>query len=229
MRKAVVLFSGGLDSTTCMAIARSQGFEIYALSFQYGQKHSAEVNVAKRAVATFKAKEHRIITIDLGQFGHSALTDETIDVPDYSGSGKIPATYVPARNTIFLSYALAYAEIIGSTDIFSGNCSTDHAGYPDCTPEYFAAYQTMARLATKAGVEGELVTLHTPLMMLTKADTIRIGTELGVDYSKTVTCYRASDEGEACGRCDACVLRRSGFEEANIPDSTRYAANCTVV
>ncbi|MBX9587468.1 MAG: 7-cyano-7-deazaguanine synthase QueC [Gammaproteobacteria bacterium] len=229
MRKAVVLFSGGLDSTTCMAIARSQGFELYALTFQYGQKHSAEVNAAKRAVSYFEAKEHRIITIDIGQFGHSALTDQSIDVPDYSGAGKIPATYVPARNTIFLSYALAYAEIIGSTDIFSGNCSTDHAGYPDCKPEYFAAYQTMARLATKAGVEGELVTFHTPLMMLTKADTIRIGSELGVDYSKTVTCYRASDEGEACGRCDACVLRRCGFETANIPDSTRYAANSTVV
>lgn len=225
MRKAVVLFSGGLDSTTCMAIARSQGFELYAVTFQYGQKHSAEVNAAKRAASYFEAKEHRIITIDIGQFGHSALTDESIEVPDYSGAGKIPTTYVPARNTIFLSYALAYAEIIGSTDIFSGNCSTDHAGYPDCKPEYFAAYQTMARLATKSGVEGELVTFHTPLMMLTKADTIRIGSELGVDYSKTVTCYRATDQGEACGRCDACVLRRHGFETANIPDSTRYATN----
>jgi 7-cyano-7-deazaguanine synthase len=222
MKKAVLLYSGGLDSTTCLAIARAQGFEIYALSFQYGQRHNAEINAAKRGAAHFGVKEHRIITIDLAQFGHSALTDQNIEVPEYSDDGKIPVTYVPARNTIFLSYALAYAEVIGSTDIFSGNCSTDHAGYPDCRPEYFTAYQAMARLATKAGTEGKEVTFHTPLMMLTKAQTLQIGTDLGVDYSMTVTCYQANDHGEACGKCDACVLRQQGFTQANLKDVTRY-------
>jgi 7-cyano-7-deazaguanine synthase len=222
MRKAIVLYSGGLDSSTCIAIAQSQGFEIYALTFQYGQRHSAEINAAKRGATHFGVKEHRIITIDLAQFGHSALTDQNIEVPDFADDGKIPVTYVPARNTIFLSYALAYAEVIGSTDIFSGNCSTDHAGYPDCRPEYIAAYQAMARLATKASTEGEQVTIHTPLIMLTKAETIRLGSELGVDYSMTVTCYSATESGEACGKCDACENRRRGFLAAQLQDVTRY-------
>lgn len=224
MKKAVVLYSGGLDSTTCMAIAKSEGFEVYALTFQYGQKHSAEINAAKRGATHFGAKEHRIITIDLAQFGASALTDHNITIPDYQDTGEIPITYVPARNTIFLSYALAYAEIIGSNDLYSGNCSTDHANYPDCRPEYLAAYQTMARLATKAGVNGELITLHTPLLYNTKADTILRGTQLGVDYAKTVTCYRANDNGEACGQCLACECRRRGFEAAQIKDVTQYTA-----
>jgi 7-cyano-7-deazaguanine synthase len=224
MPKAIVLYSGGLDSTTCLAIAQSKGFEVYALTFQYGQRHSAEINAAKRGATHFAVKEHRIITIDLAQFGHSALTNEAINVPDFNDDGKIPVTYVPARNTIFLSYALAYAEVIGSTDIFSGNCSTDHAGYPDCRPEYIAAYQAMARLATKASTEGNLVTIHTPLMMHTKADTIQQGTELGVDYSMTVTCYQASEHGAACGRCDACELRRQGFTAAQLPDPTCYTS-----
>ena len=222
MKKAIVLYSGGLDSTTCLALAQSQGFEIYALTFQYGQRHSAEINAAKRGAKHFGVKEHRIITIDLAQFGHSALTDQEIEVPDFTGDGEIPVTYVPARNTIFLSYALAYAEIIGSTDIFSGNCSTDHAHYPDCRPEYIAAYQAMARLATKASTEGKQVTIHTPLIMLKKSETIRMGTELGVDYGMTVTCYSAADNGEACGKCDACENRRRGFLAAQIQDVTRY-------
>ena len=222
MKNAIVLYSGGLDSSTCIAIAQSQGFEIYALSFEYGQRHSAEINAAKRGAAHFGVKEHRIITIGLAQFGHSALTDQNIEVPDFANDGKIPPTYVPARNTIFLSYALAYAEVIGATDIFSGICSTDHAGYPDCRPEYVNAYQTMARLATKASTEGQQVSIHTPLIMLTKAETIRLGTELGVDYGITVTCYSANDNGEACGKCDACENRRRGFTAAQLKDVTRY-------
>lgn len=225
MPKAIVLYSGGLDSSTCIAIAQSQGFEVYALSFQYGQKQSAEIQAAQRGAAHFGVKEHRIMTIDLAQFGHSALTDPNLEIPDYSDDGQIPITYVPARNTIFLSYALAYAEVIGSIDIFSGNCSTDHAGYPDCRPEYIAAYQAMARLATKASTEGQQVTIHTPLMILTKADTLRLGTKLGVDYAITVTCYRANADGLACGRCDACELRRQGFAQAQLPDVTRYSSS----
>ncbi len=221
-KKAVVLYSGGLDSTTCLAIAQAEGFEVYALTFQYGQKHNAEILAARRGAQHFGVKEHRIITIDLAQFGHSALTDETLTVPDYQGNGDIPITYVPARNTIFLSYALAYAEVIGSDDIFSGNCSTDHAQYPDCRPEYIASFQAMARLATKAGVNGQLITIHTPLILHTKADTIRQGTALGVDYAQTVTCYRANENGEACGTCDACENRRRGFEDAQVADVTRY-------
>ncbi|MDQ2994329.1 MAG: 7-cyano-7-deazaguanine synthase QueC [Pseudomonadota bacterium] len=222
MAKAVILFSGGLDSTTCLAIAKSKGFECYALSFQYGQKNRAEVLAAERAARHFGVSGHQVLNIDLGKLGGSALTDDHIAIADYTGHKTIPATYVPARNTIFLSYALAYAEVLGANDIFTGVCSTDHAGYPDCRPEYIAAYQAMARLATKAGVNQELVTIHTPLILLTKAETIRQGIALNVDYAQTVTCYRATDEGEACGRCDSCVLRRKGFEDAGVTDVTRY-------
>ena len=224
MKKAVVLYSGGLDTTTCMAIAKSQGFECYALTFDYGQKNRSEILAAQRGAVYFGAKEHQVLTIELGKLGGSALTDKDIPVPDYVGDNKIPTTYVPARNTIFLSFALAYAEVIGANDIFAGFCATDHAQYPDCRVEYMAAYQNMARLATKAGVNGEILTLHTPMLHLTKAETIQIGVSLGVDYSQTVTCYQATETGEACGRCDCCVLRRRGFVEAGVEDVTRYVA-----
>lgn len=222
--KAVVLLSGGLDSTTCLAIAKSQGYDCYALSISYGQKHNAELNAAKRIAEHYQVIEHRIIEIDIRQFGGSSLTDDNIDVPDYSGEGGIPNTYVPARNTIFLSIALGWAEVVNADNIFIGVSSVDYSGYPDCRPEYILAFQNMAGLATKSGVEGHPIRIHAPLVYLSKAETIRIGTELGVDYGLTTSCYRASLDGEACGECDSCVLRRRGFEELDIPDPTNYIA-----
>ncbi|TVO57712.1 7-cyano-7-deazaguanine synthase QueC [Denitromonas halophila] len=224
-RRAVVLLSGGLDSATCLAIAREQGFECYALSVAYGQRHAAELTASKRVADSLGAAEHRLARVGLGQFGGSALTDPTIDIPldDRQTASPIPVTYVPARNTVMLSIALAWAEVLGANDIFVGVNAVDYSGYPDCRPEYIKAFETMANLATKVGVEGERMSIHAPLIELSKADIIRRGTTLGVDYSQTVTCYQADDTGRACGRCEACRLRRAGFLDAGVDDPTRYA------
>ncbi len=219
--KAVVLVSGGLDSATVCAIARQQGYDIYAISFNYGQRHLSEITASKRVAALFNAKDHRVMEINLGQLGGSALTDEGIDVPVTPTEG-IPVTYVPARNTVFLSFALAYAEVVGASDIFIGVNSVDYSGYPDCRIEYIKAFENMANLATKSAIEGEKVTIHTPLLTMSKADIVTEGTKLGVDYSITVSCYSADEEGLACGVCDSCRLRSQGFSEANLTDPTRY-------
>ena len=222
--KAIVLLSGGLDSATCLALARSQGFECYCLSFDYGQRHSAELQAADRVAKALGAAEHRVINFGLAQFGGSALTDTAIAVPTGGVQAGIPVTYVPARNTIMLSLALAWAEVLGSRDIFVGVNAVDYSGYPDCRPEYIAAFAKMANLATKAGVEGVRLSIHAPLIDLSKADIIRTGVGLGVDYGLTVSCYQADAEGRACGVCDSCRLRAEGFAAAGVPDPTRYAA-----
>ncbi|MDR1849496.1 MAG: 7-cyano-7-deazaguanine synthase QueC [Zoogloeaceae bacterium] len=222
--RAVVLLSGGLDSATCLAKARHQGFAPYCLSFAYGQRHAAELDAARQIAQDCNAIEHRILTLDLAQFGGSALTDPHLDVPVDGGSSGIPITYVPARNTIMLSLALAWAEVLQSRDIFIGVNAVDYSGYPDCRPEYIAAFEAMANLATKSAIEGEKFTLHTPLIHLSKAEIIRLGNALGVNYNMTVSCYQADSEGRACGRCDSCRLRRAGFMEAGVPDPTRYRA-----
>lgn len=223
MKKAVILLSGGLDSATVLAMAKSQGFETYCLSFDYGQRHNAELAAARRVTQALGAREHRIATIDLAAFGGSALTDASIDVPtDGVKEGEIPVTYVPARNTIMLSFALGWAEVLGAQDICIGVNAVDYSGYPDCRPEYIAAFETMARLATKVGVQGSQLHIRTPLIQLTKAQIIQAGAALGVDYGLTVSCYKADDEGQACGVCDACRLRRAGFEAAGVADPTRY-------
>ena len=226
-RKAVVLVSGGLDSATTLAIARADGFETYALSFEYGQRHALELNAARKVAAALGAKEHVIATIDLRAFGGSALTDD-IDVPldrtPEEMAGDIPVTYVPARNTIFLSYALGWAEVLGAADIFIGVNAVDYSGYPDCRPEFIMAFEQMANLATRAGVEGHRVSIHTPLINLSKRDIIRRGLALRVDYSPTLSCYAPSTDGRACGRCDACQLRLKGFAEAGVVDPGRYVA-----
>lgn len=225
-RRAVVLLSGGLDSTTTLAMARDAGFEVYALTFRYGQRHEAEIDSARRVVKQFGVAQHAIAQIDLRMFGGSALTDE-ISVPkgralDEMAHG-IPVTYVPARNTIFLSFALAWAEVLGANDLFIGVNALDYSGYPDCRPEYIEAYTRMANLATKAGVEGKAsLAIHTPLISLTKAEIISRGLALGVDYSLTCTCYDPSPKGEACGACDACLLRLRGFAENGIQDPVPY-------
>lgn len=221
MRRAVVLLSGGLDSATVLAIARSEGLQCHALSVDYGQRHHAELAAAQRVAAALGAHEHRVIRVDLTAFGGSALTDARIAVPEQAGSG-IPVTYVPARNTIMLSLALAWAEVLQAQDIFIGVNAVDYSGYPDCRPEYVAAFERMANLATKSAVEGARLTLHAPLLELSKAEIIRRGTELGVDYALTVSCYQADEQGLACGRCDSCRLRRAGFQAAGIADPTRY-------
>lgn len=218
---AVCLVSGGLDSATTLAIARSQGFDSYALSFRYGQRHAQELESASRVAKALGAKQHVIADIDLRAFGGSALTAD-IDVPkdrdeQMMGDG-IPITYVPARNTVFLSFALAWAETLGANDIFIGVNAVDYSGYPDCRPEYIAAFQRMARLATKAGVEGAAITIHTPLIDLSKADIIRRGNALGVDYGLTLSCYDPSSDGKPCGHCDSCLLRARGFEDAGLID-----------
>ena len=224
MKKAVILLSGGLDSATCLAIARSEGFEAYCLSFDYGQRHNAELKAAAQIANTQGAIEHRVAKIDLATFGGSALTDARIPVPtDGVQDNLIPVTYVPARNTIMLSYALAWSEVLGANDIFIGVNAVDYSGYPDCRPEFIAAFQTMARLATKVGVEGAQMNIHTPLISLSKAQIIQRGTALGVDYGLSVTCYKADSQGRACGVCDACRLRQAGFEAAGVVDPTRYA------
>ena len=226
-RKAVILLSGGLDSATTLAIARAEGFAPYALSFRYGQRHALEIAAAERVAAHLGVLEHKTATIDLRLFGGSALTDD-IAVPkkrdaDAISQG-IPITYVPARNTIFLSFALAWAEVLGAWDIFIGVNAVDYSGYPDCRPEYIAAYATMANLATKAGVEGtQKLTIRTPLLRLTKADIIRRGLELGVDYGLTLSCYDPAPDGASCATCDACLLRLKGFTQAGANDPARYA------
>ena len=223
MSPAVVLLSGGLDSATTLAIARSEGFACYCLSVDYGQRHRAELDAAKRVARALGAAEHRVTALDLTAFGGSALTDASIAVPTDGVQSGIPLTYVPARNTIFLALALAYAEVRGAGDLFFGANAVDYSGYPDCRPEYMRAFEALANLATKAAVDGCRLTLHTPIIDLTKADIIRRGAKLGVDYGLTVSCYQATAEGLACGRCDSCRLRRAGFEGAGIPDPTRYA------
>jgi len=219
--RAVVLLSGGMDSATTLAIAADQGYELYALSFRYGQRHSAELDAAMNLARMFGAVEHKIVDLDLSSIGGSALTDMDIAVPTEPGEG-IPVTYVPARNTIFLSIALGWAEVLESTDIFIGVNAVDYSGYPDCRQEFIEAYETMANLATKAGVEGHKLTIHTPLIDLTKADIILRGQDLGLDYRVTVSCYSADEQGQACGVCDACRLRRRGFEDAGVADQTIY-------
>ncbi|ABQ28190.1 7-cyano-7-deazaguanine synthase QueC [Geotalea uraniireducens] len=221
-KKAVILYSGGLDSTTCMAIAKAEGFEPYAMSFAYGQRHKAELELAKGNAKPMGAVEHMVVEFDLRKMGGSALTAE-IDVPKEGVGNDIPVTYVPARNTIFLSFALGWAETLGAFDIFIGVNALDYSGYPDCRPEYIAAFETMANLATKAGVEGAgRFTIHTPLIHLTKAEIIRKGLSLGVDYGRTHSCYDPTADELACGRCDSCRLRLKGFAEAGMTDPVKY-------
>ncbi|MBK7846150.1 MAG: 7-cyano-7-deazaguanine synthase QueC [Zoogloea sp.] len=220
--RALVLLSGGLDSATCLAIARAEGFDAYALSVEYGQRHAAELAAAQRVAKALGATAHRVAHVDLGQFGGSALTDPALAVPIEGLEGGIPITYVPARNTIMLSIALAWAEVLGADHIYVGVNAVDYSGYPDCRPAFISAFETMANLATKASVEGHKLHIHAPLIDLSKADIIRRGTALGVDYGLTVSCYQADDEGRACGLCDACRLRRAGFEAAGLPDPTPY-------
>ena len=227
-KKAVLLLSGGLDSATALAIAQSEGFEIYALSFAYGQRHQHELDAAQKIAARYDAKEHRILTFDLRSFGGSALTGSEIDVPkdrNMDTSSGIPVTYVPARNTIFLSFALAWAEVLKACDIFIGVNALDYSGYPDCRPEFIRAFETMANLATAYGTEGgQRITIHAPLINLTKGEIIRKGLELAVDYALTTSCYDPDEEGRACGRCDSCQLRLKGFRENGIEDPVRYVA-----
>jgi 7-cyano-7-deazaguanine synthase len=222
---AVVLLSGGLDSATCLAIARDAGFVCHCLSVDYGQRHAAELNAANRVAAALDARSHRTVHLDMGQFGGSALTDATIAVPTDGVQPGIPVTYVPARNTIMLSLALGWAEVLGAQDIFVGVNAVDYSGYPDCRPAFIAAFERLANLATKAGVEGHTLRLHAPLIDLSKADIVRRGTALGVDYTRTVSCYQADDAGRACGACDACRLRREGFAAAGLTDPTQYQLN----
>jgi 7-cyano-7-deazaguanine synthase len=220
---AVVLLSGGLDSATALAIARERGFACHALSVDYGQRHAAELDAARRVAHTGGAREHRLMRVDLAGIGGSALTDRAIAVPGSPGEG-IPVTYVPARNTIMLALALAWVEVLGARDVFIGVNVLDSSGYPDCRPEFIESFARLAALATRAGVEGNPCRINTPLIGWTKAEIIREGTRLGVDYGQTVSCYQADAEGRACGRCDACRLRRAGFAAAGIPDPTRYVA-----
>tara|TARA_B100001142_G_scaffold81220_1_gene82165 strand:+ start:19 stop:690 length:672 start_codon:yes stop_codon:yes gene_type:complete len=222
MSKAVILLSGGLDSTTVLAIAKSQGYDCYALSFDYGQKQRSELDSSISIAKKSNVIEHRIMKISLSDIGGSALTDQSIDVPKYSESDEIPITYVPARNTIFLSFALAWAEVVDCQTIFIGVNALDYSGYPDCRPEFIEAFENMANLATKQSVEGDRIQIKTPLISMTKAEIIKKGLGLGVDYSETTSCYDANTLGEACGECDACVLRKIGFENANVKDPTRY-------
>lgn len=221
MTRSVVLLSGGLDSATALAIARTRGDECHTLSFDYGQRHRSELAAARRISASLHAAAHREMRVSLDAIGGSALTDKSIAVPEHGGAG-IPITYVPARNTVFLSLALALAEVIDAAKIVIGVNYLDSSGYPDCRPEFIAAFQQLARLATKRGVEGGTITIDAPLLTLSKDAIIRYGTDLGVDYTLTVSCYQADDEGRACGRCDSCRLRREGFTHAGLPDPTRY-------
>lgn len=219
--RAVVLVSGGLDSATTLALARERGFDCHALSIDYGQRHRAELDAAAEVARALGAVEHRTVRVDLSGWGGSALTDARINVPTEAADG-IPVTYVPARNTIMLSLALGWAEVLQAEAIFCGANAVDYSGYPDCRPAYFAAFQTLAGLATKAGVEGRAITIETPIIGLSKAEIVREGARLGVDYSRTVSCYQADESGQACGLCDACRLRREGFSRAGIADPTRY-------
>lgn len=223
-KKAVILVSGGLDSTTVLSMAMDQGYECYTLSFDYGQRHRSELEAARRVSQAMAVKEHKVVRLDLGTIGGSALTDVGIDVPEFETTG-IPVTYVPARNTVFLSIALGWAEVLEANDIFLGVNAVDYSGYPDCRPQYIVAFEAMANLATKAAVEGQQLSIHSPLIDMTKAEIIQAGLALGVDYSQTVSCYQASLEGLACGKCDSCRLRQQGFIEAGVKDPTRYQNN----
>ena len=220
-QKAVILLSGGLDSLTVLALAKQQGYQCYALSFDYGQRHNAELDAARRIAQHYQVLEHKVIRLDLGNIGGSALTDSSIEVPTSPQSG-IPVTYVPARNTVFLAYALGWAEVLQASHVFIGVNAVDYSGYPDCRPEFIEAFQVMANLATKAGVEGHTISIHTPLIAMSKAQIIQQGLTLGVDYAMTVSCYAADHDGKACGLCDACRLRAAGFEAAQALDPTRY-------
>ncbi|TLX63865.1 7-cyano-7-deazaguanine synthase QueC [Stutzerimonas nosocomialis] len=220
-KRAVVLLSGGLDSATVVAMAQAEGYSCYSMSFDYGQRHRAELQAAERVAAQLGVREHKVIGLDLNGIGGSALTDERIDVPETPGEG-IPVTYVPARNTVFLSLALGWAEVLGARDIFIGVNAVDYSGYPDCRPEFVSAFEQVANLATKAGVEGEGFRIRAPLQMLSKAQIVQAGQRLGVDYGLTVSCYQADVDGRACGKCDSCRLRAAGFSEAGIADPTRY-------
>ena len=224
VKKAVVLISGGLDSTTCLAIARSQGYECYGISVNYGQKHMAEIRAAQAICEDYGVVEHKLFSVDIGKIGGSSLTDPKLRVPESPTQG-IPTTYVPARNTMLLSFALGWAEVLDAEAIFVGVNAVDYSGYPDCRPEFITAFQNLAHLATKAGVEGNGPKIEAPLLHLTKAQILQLGVELGVDYSKTVSCYQADDEGLACGLCDACRLRNQGFREAGLKDVTRYQSH----
>jgi len=219
--RAVVLLSGGMDSATCLALARREGCTCHALSFDYGQRHRAELAAAARVAGLHGADTHRIVRIGLGDIGGSALTDPESAVPTTPGSG-IPVTYVPARNTVFLSFALGLAEVLDADRIYAGMNAVDYSGYPDCRPAYLEAFQRLANLATRRGVEGRPITIHTPLLLMSKAEIVRTGMELGVDFASTVSCYQATPDGEACGSCDACRLRKSGFQAAGVADPTRY-------
>ncbi|NIP16603.1 MAG: 7-cyano-7-deazaguanine synthase QueC [Pseudomonadales bacterium] len=221
MKRAIVLLSGGLDSATTLAVARKEGFDCFALSFDYGQRHAAELAAAGEVARRLGATEHRVIPVDLSSFGGSALTDTSIAVPEQPSEG-IPITYVPARNTVFLSLALAWAETVDARDLFIGVNAVDYSGYPDCRPAFVAAFENLANLATKAGVEGERYHIHAPLIELSKAEIVGLGLSLGVDYSITVSCYQPDDAGAACGRCDSCRLRAQGFADAGVEDPTRY-------
>lgn len=221
--KAIVLLSGGLDSTTCLAYARSKKFQCYALSFYYGQKQQAELQAAATIAREYQVIAHKLIDIsNISSLHKTALVDENTDIPDYNGNGEIPDTYVPARNTILLAIALGYAECTNSDTIFIGSSEVDYSGYPDCRPEYFQAFKKLANLATKRAILGEKINIETPLLHLSKAQTIELGVSLGVDYSKTVTCYRADATGRACGKCDSCYYRQKGFKDAGIVDPTSY-------
>lgn len=220
-KKAVILLSGGLDSATVVAMARNEGYACYTMSFDYGQRHRAELQAAERVAKQLGVVEHKVIGLNLNGIGGSALTDESIDVPEAAGEG-IPVTYVPARNTVFLSLALGWAEVLGARDIFIGVNAVDYSGYPDCRPEFVAAFERMANLATKAGVEGEGFRIQAPLQLLSKARIVQEGVRLGVDYAMTVSCYQADSDGRACGKCDSCRLRAAGFAEAGVADPTRY-------
>lgn len=222
--KAVILVSGGLDSATLLAMAVAEGYECYTLAFDYGQRHRAELAAAEIVSRGHGAAAHKVVTLDLRSIGGSALTDSAIDVPVERSEG-IPVTYVPARNTVFLSIALGWAEVLGARDIFIGINAVDYSGYPDCRPEFVEAFQKLANVATKAGVEGQTLRIRTPLLQLTKADIVREGTSLGVDYGLTVSCYQADEQGRACGCCDSCYLRREGFRAAGIADPTRYVSS----
>jgi 7-cyano-7-deazaguanine synthase len=221
MKRAIVLLSGGLDSATTLALAKTQGFDCFALSVHYGQRHSSELAAAEQIAATLGVHEHRLMGIDLAGIGGSALTDAKLAVPESPSEG-IPATYVPARNTLLLSLALSWAEVVGASDIFVGVNAVDYSGYPDCRPEFIQAFENLAQLATKAGVEGARFKIHAPLIQMSKADIIRAGQRLGVDFGSTVSCYQADTAGRACGKCDSCRLRAQGFAAAGVPDPTRY-------